>query len=164
MIRCKDDNMGRFSVEVELANSDDMALARRQIIPVNKIHRVKIKGVVDSGATSLVIPKGVANELGLSASDKTRVRYADGRSALRDVAEVYLEWAGRHGIFSAVLEPKREDALIGAIVLEVLDLIVDCRHQTLAPRDPKHIISELESQVCSQFLVSSARSVARRRV
>jgi hypothetical protein len=34
--------------------------------------------------------------------------------------------------------------LIGAIVLEALDLLVDCRTQTLRPRDPKEIIAEIE--------------------
>jgi len=29
-------------------------------------------------------------------------------------------------------------------VLEDLDLVVDCTRQTLAPRDPKQIISEVE--------------------
>jgi hypothetical protein len=51
---------------------------------------------------------------------------------------------GRHGLFSAIVEPKRATALIGAIVLEELDLMVDCTTQTLHPRDPKGIVSEIE--------------------
>jgi hypothetical protein len=35
-------------------------------------------------------------------------------------------------------------ALIGALVLENLDLIVDCQRQVLAPRDPKRTIFEAE--------------------
>ena len=42
------------------------------------------------------------------------------------------------------MEPKREDVLIGAIVLEDLDLIVDCVTQTLQPRDPKQYTAEIE--------------------
>lgn len=55
-----------------------------------------------------------------------------------------VELFGRHGTFKAIVEPKREDVLIGAIVLEDLDLLVDCRTQTLQPRDPKGIITEIE--------------------
>lgn len=55
-----------------------------------------------------------------------------------------MELFGRHGTFKAIVEPKREDVLIGAIVLEDLDLLVDCRTQTLQPRDPKGIITEIE--------------------
>jgi hypothetical protein len=42
------------------------------------------------------------------------------------------------------VEPNRTDVLIGAIVLEDLDLLVDCRTQTLRPRDPGGIIAEIE--------------------
>jgi predicted aspartyl protease len=146
MIRHRDDEcMGRFSVEVELANNDDLALVRRGSLPSDRVRRVKVKGVVDSGAAMLVIPQHVARTLELPVGDKTRVKYADGRKALRDLAEgVYLQFGDRHGVFEAVVEPKRTEALIGAIVLERLDLIVDCKHMTLVPRDPKYIIAEIE--------------------
>ncbi len=45
---------------------------------------------------------------------------------------------------NAVVEPDRESALVGAIVLEALDLLVDCTHQRLVPRDPRYVVSEIE--------------------
>jgi hypothetical protein len=51
---------------------------------------------------------------------------------------------GRHGNFVAIVEPKRTDALIGAIVLETLDLLIECVTQTLQPRDPSGMTSEIE--------------------
>ena len=51
---------------------------------------------------------------------------------------------GRDGVFDALVEQKRDTALIGAIVLETLDYVVDCIAQKVAPRDPKYIISEIE--------------------
>ena len=59
-----------------------------------------------------------------------------------DAVTVHVELLGREGIFTAVVEPKRRSALIGAIVLEDLDFIVDCMHQRLIPRDPRFIVSE----------------------
>jgi hypothetical protein len=47
-------------------------------------------------------------------------------------------------LVNAIVEPARESALIGAIVLEDLDLLVDCANQRLVPRDPNQIISEIE--------------------
>jgi hypothetical protein len=52
-------------------------------------------------------------------------------------------WA-RHGTFTAVVEPKRTSALVGAIVLEHLDLLVDCPRQRVVPRDPHGPIYEIE--------------------
>lgn len=146
MIRHKDDDcMGRFSVEIELTNYDDVVLARRGSLAANRVRRVTLKGVVDSGAAMLVIPQHVAKTLGLTADQKSRVRYADGRKALRDIATgIDLEVANRHAVFDAIVEPRRTEALIGAIVLERLDLIVDCKNMALVPRDPKYVISEIE--------------------
>jgi hypothetical protein len=93
-----------------------------------------------------VLPKPVVDELGLTVTDPVvNVRYADGRRARRREAEgVYVELLGRHHPFNAVIEPKRDSALIGAIVLEALDLLVDCKHQRLIPRDPSGPVYEIE--------------------
>jgi len=57
---------------------------------------------------------------------------------------VHLAYGGRDSVFNAIVEPGRDSALIGAIVLEDLNLLVDCTAQQLVPRDPKQIISEVE--------------------
>ena len=104
-----------------------------------------VPGVVDSGASDLVLPQAVVRQLGLRSTDQVEVRYADGRTATRDLVDgVDVLILGRHALFSAVVEPKRRTALVGAIVLEALDLLVDCRTQTLQPRDPTGIVAEIE--------------------
>lgn len=44
----------------------------------------------------------------------------------------------------AVVEPKRDTALIGAIVLEDLDFLVACTKLCLVPRGPDYVASEIE--------------------
>ena len=145
MVRQRNGTMGRFSVDVELANNDDVVRARAGDIPAEDVRRLTICGVVDSGATRLVIPESVARQLGLQATTETTVRYADRRTARRRMASgIHLTYAGRSSLFDAVIEPGRDSALIGAIVLEALDLVIDCTQQTLGPRDPRRIISEVE--------------------
>jgi predicted aspartyl protease len=51
--------MGRFSVDVKLANSVDISDARRGLIPSEKVRQIVKRGVVDTGATRLVIPASV---------------------------------------------------------------------------------------------------------
>jgi predicted aspartyl protease len=138
-------DVGRFKVEVELANNDDVADARRGLLEPGKVRRLKILGVVDSGAARLVLPPDAAKKLGLQSSTKVKVRYADGSTAKRPLVEgVYLELLGRHSVFNATVEPKRDTALIGAIVLEDLDFLVDCTKARLVPRDPDYVVSEAE--------------------
>jgi predicted aspartyl protease len=145
MVSAKENPMGRFAVEVELSNYDDVARAKSGGLTVDGIRRERVRGVVDSGATRLVIPEAVAKRLGLEISGVAQVRYADGRTAQRPIARaIQLSYGGRESVFNAIVEPGRESALIGAIVLEDLDLIIDCARQQLVPRDPKQIVSEAE--------------------
>jgi predicted aspartyl protease len=138
-------SVGRFSVDFEIANSDDLALVRRGLLAENQVRRETIRGVVDSGASRLVLPADLVKRLGLTLGKTVNVRYADGRKAKRPSAEaVHVELLGRHSTFTAIVEPKRKTALIGAIVLEDLDLLVDCVDQRLVPRDPRGATYEIE--------------------
>jgi predicted aspartyl protease len=140
-----ENGVGRFSVEIEIVNDADVILAQAGHLPADQIRRATIQGLVDSGATRLVLPEAVVKRLGLPLGDPVNVRYADGRRARRKgVDRVYLQLLGRHGTFTAICEPKRETALIGAIVLEDLDLLVDCVAQQVVPRDPSGATYEIE--------------------
>jgi len=145
-VRAKGVNgVGRFSLEVEVGNYGDVTLMHRGLLPPDQVRRETIQGLVDSGATKLVLPEAVVKRLGLDLGDKVKVRYADGRQAQRREAKgVFLKLLGRDGTFTAISEPKRETALIGAIVLEDLDLLVDCSTQRVVPRDPRGAIYEIE--------------------
>jgi predicted aspartyl protease len=140
-----ENDVGRFSVEIEVTNNDDLALMRRGLLQPEQVRRETIRGVVDSGAVKLVLPEAVVKRLGLPPDDPINVRYADTRRVRRKQAQgASVQLLGRHGTFTAIVEPKRDTALIGAIVLEELDLLVDCRQQRLVPRDPSGPLCEIE--------------------
>lgn len=137
--------MARFKVELELANNDDVAESKRGHLDPTKVRRVKLLGVVDSGASHLELPQSVVKQLGLTPTSKVKVTYADGRTGKRPVVQgVYLKLLGRDSVFKGSVEPKRDTALIGAIVLEYLDFLIDPRKERLYPRDPDYIVTEIE--------------------
>jgi predicted aspartyl protease len=145
MIATEEKKAGRFSVEVELANHKDLFRTEAGLISPDQVRRARVPGVVDSGATRVMIPAAIAQQLGLETTGNAMVRYADGRTAERSIVkDLHLSYGGRESVFSAVVEPDRESILIGAIVLEELDFLVDCIGQRLVPRDPKQIVSEIE--------------------
>ena len=112
---------------------------------LDHVKHVMVSGVVDSGAAKLVLPHRVVDQLKLKVHSETMVRFADNRREKRQIVDnVWLQLLGRDGVFSAVVEPARDDALIGAIVLEELDLLIDCKSQVLYPRDPNLILTEIE--------------------
>ena len=118
----RETTLGRFTAPISVANHEDITDMRRKKLPAAKVRRITIDGVVDSGAVRLVRLGPVVKHLGLPITGKAKVHCADGRRRTRDTAEVaYVELLGRHGTFTAVVEPKRRAALIGAIVLEDLD-------------------------------------------
>jgi predicted aspartyl protease len=137
--------MGRVTIPVTVANNQDVQMARRSVLPPDKVVHFQLEGVVDTGSAHLVLPAEVADRLGLPKAGEATIRYADQRSVTRQmVEEVRLEMLGREGTFQAILEPDRTTALIGAIVLETLDYLVDCTNQRVYPRDPHRIIAEVE--------------------
>lgn len=145
MIQRREKDMGRIVVDVELSNAEDLVRVKDGTLASDQVRRVRLASLVDTGASYLVIPESIVQQLGLPEKGQASVRYADQRTETRKVVnQVNVALLGRDGTFKAIVEPARRDALLGAIVLEDLDLLVDCRTQTLQPRDPKQIIAEIE--------------------
>jgi len=138
-------DVGRVTIDFEVANYGDVIQAMQGTLDPDKVRRVTLKGIVDSWATRFVLPEKVVKQLGLPLRGKVKVRYADGRRATRSAAQgAQVTIMGREDTFGAVVEPGRSTALIGAIILEDLDLLIDCTHNRLVPRDPRYIITEIE--------------------
>lgn len=137
--------MGRFNMELQLANNIDLIRSNNEDISEDAVRRTTVEGVVDTGACHLVLPESAMKALGLAEAWQAKVRYADGHTSHRPVIKnVWLKLCDRDSVFSAVVEPNRETALIGAIVLEELDLVVDCVTQSLHPRDPDRMVTAIE--------------------
>ena len=137
--------MGRPIVEFELSNYRDIHDAEEGRITPDKIRKITMTGVVDTGAARLVLPAGVAQFLGLPSDGESIVRYADHHRERRAMAkDAFIRLEGRTGVFKAILEPARTDALLGAIVMEDLDLLVDCTNLRVFRRDPDTVITEVE--------------------
>ena len=101
---------------------------------------VEIEAKVDTGATMLVIPGNVAERLKLPALRKQIVKYANETTEEKEVVwGVELEICGRKGVFSAIVEPNKQYALVGAVVLEELDLLADPKARTVYPNPRSHL-------------------------
>ena len=133
-------------MQVELTNNEDWVLSKRGHLSPEEVRSCTIESWVDIGATQVVVSKLAADSLGLDVVSKTGVKFADGRREQRDVVgNLRLTVCGRESVFRAIAEPGREDVLIGAIVLEDVDLLADPRTQACYPRDPDQMLTEVES-------------------
>jgi hypothetical protein len=83
--------------------------------------------------------------LGLQRVGKVKVLKPGRQTIKRDrVQGVHVEILGRQGTYSASVDPKRRTALVGFLVLEDLDLLVDCTNRRVIPRDPRIQTYEIE--------------------
>jgi clan AA aspartic protease len=101
---------------------------------------VEVEAVVDSGATMVVLPKSLVKMLGLKKVVDVKVKYADGSVKEKEVyGVVRVELMGRVGNFDVLAEEEGAQPLIGQIVLERLDLIIEpsTRRLTPNPRSPE---------------------------
>lgn len=136
--------MGRIHVDVTVANNIDLAMFQAGSLPGSQIRQVTLTGLVDTGANHLILPESVVKTLGVPKVGEATVHYGDHSTNIRDmVDQVQVQLLGRKASFTAISEPKRTTALIGAIVLEQLDFVADCGNQRIFPRDPERIIAEV---------------------
>lgn len=94
----------------------------------------EIEAIIDTGATMVVLPQDIVDELGLKKIRETKVRYAHNKTELKSIyGVVTIEIKGRTGNFDVLAEAEGSQPLIGQVVLEILDLVVDPRTRTLTP-------------------------------
>lgn len=139
--------MGVVKVTLSLSNFNDEENARLGLLPQERVRRANVEALVDTGATRLVLPKSVSDQLGLRLLGRVGVRFADERTESRDrVGMVVIELMGRRTEVDAIVEPNRTVALLGQIPLEGLDLWVDPVGQRLVPNpeSPDIPLSEMQ--------------------
>ncbi len=95
---------------------------------------VELEAKVDTDATLLVVSEDVVKEFEFQTIRTQTVKYANEETAERDIVwGVEVEICDRKGIFEAIVEPKKKYPLIGAVVMESLDLIVEPRSMGIYP-------------------------------
>ena len=120
-----------------LENRDDRGAVQLGLRVEADVRRTSVEGIVDTGAVNLVIPEEIATELGLRHWGTRTVVYTDERREQRPVTDVTIEIGNLATRTEAIVGPAGSQVLIGQVVLETLDLIADCKNQTLAPRHPE---------------------------
>jgi hypothetical protein len=139
------DGVGNVDAEIEIAKYVDLVRERCGKLESDRARRIKTTVLVDPGGTTLVLPQAIAKQLGLEVIGQATVRYADNRTAVRStVRDVAVAVAGRSGVYSAVVEPRRKTALLEVLPLEDMDLLVDCKKQRIISRDPRYLLHEIE--------------------
>ena len=127
--------MGEVRVRVTMRNFVDVALAERGSGRIDDIPTSQLDCLVDTGALMVLLPEDEVGKLGLSRGGRVIVTYADDRrEELATARGLEVSVLGRKMVTDCVIGPPLCEPLIGQLVLEELDLVVDCARNTLGPR------------------------------
>jgi len=121
--RCR--GMGLVMVKIKLINDNDNLEVERGLRPPEMVRAIEIEALADTGAVELALPEDVVEALGLAIRRHRRMTVADGRKVDLPVAGmVTVELLGRDMTGEALVLPKGSRALLGAVQLELMDLVI----------------------------------------
>ncbi len=117
--------MGLTYADIELFNYADETLNEDGYLPKEKIRKVLIRAMADSGAIRLAINETIKQQLGLRVRQKLNISLADGTKRTLDVAgPIRIKFKDRDCITDAFVLPDNEEPLIGAVPMELMDLVI----------------------------------------
>jgi len=131
--------MGLVYAEIELINTEDLMLHRRRLLAEDKIKRMRIRAMVDSGSYMMVITDDIRQQLDLPLIQEQMFRLADDSEIQGEVVgPVEIHFENRSTTVRAVVLPGAEEPLLGSIPLEDLDVVIDPKQQRLIvnPKSP----------------------------
>ena len=124
--------MGKVFTTVVITNRRDEGKAEDGRIPMEQVRSVTLENVlVDTGATTLCLPKDVIARQGLKILKQVVVKTATGISEARIFRDASISLCGREGTFECLELPEGKTPLLGVIPMEALGIEVDLKHQSL---------------------------------
>ena len=126
--------MGKVVTKAWLRNNQDLTRLADGRITVEQVRQQEQELIVDTGARAVGLPLSIIEQLGLPATRKVTATLSDGSRQERQLyGELRVQVGDRDDVFSCVAKPEGAPLLLGQIVLEALDLVVDCGRQRLIP-------------------------------
>ena len=92
-----------------------------------------VRFLVDSGATYTLLPHDIWGTLGLSPKRSVTFTLADGTAVGRQVSECHIALPQGEGHTPVILGEPGDEALLGAVTLEILGLVLNPFTRTLHP-------------------------------
>lgn len=118
--------MGKVVITIEVINNKDLLKAEENIISPAEIRTLTLENVlVDTGATTLCLPKKYIEQLGLPLSREVVVSTATGEYVTNIYSNAMLSIKGRNAIVEVIELHDNASVLLGVIPMEMLGLEVD---------------------------------------
>ena len=124
--------MGLVYADITISNLIDVGLERRGFLKKPEIRQTTVTAMVDTGAATIIIDEDTRQKLGLEIVGDKGAELADGTKHRYAITEpVEIQWKDRTAVCYAMVVPGSNDVLLGAIPLEIMDLIIHPSKQEL---------------------------------
>ena len=111
--------------DIELINAIDLGLMRRYKIGEDEVKRMKVNMLVDTGSVYMCINETVQEQLQLDIIEKRKGQLTDGRVVEYDVVgPIEVRFENRRCVVDAMVLPRDNELLLGAIPLDDMDVMV----------------------------------------
>ena len=126
------ETMGRITTQITITNGADQIRVEDGTISPDAVRAVTLDDVlVDTGATTLCLPRDTIATLGLRLLREAVAETATGSATVRIFQDAKISLLGREGTFDCVELPEGRAPLLGVIPLEFLGAELDLQKQEL---------------------------------
>jgi len=126
------ETMGRIPTRLIITNRADQIRAEDGTISPEAVRSVTLDDVlVDTGATTLCLPRDTIAALGLRLLREAVAETATGSTTMRIFQDAKISLLGREGTFECVELPEGRPPLLGVVPLEMLGAELDLQKQEL---------------------------------
>ena len=133
--------------DIELINHDDTILAKRKVIDVDNIRKMRLSMLADSGPYMMAVNEEIQSQLELSFIEKRKVQLADSSVVEYDVVgPVDVRFQNRKATCNAFVLPGSSEPLLGAIPMEEMDVLIHPQRQELVvnPMHPNYAVLKMK--------------------
>ena len=123
--------MGKTIEKVTLKNFADIVRHSEGIINEDEIRELEVEALVDTGAAFLCLPPEEIEKLGLMYSHTREVSTANGRVERRIFSGAVIIIKGRDIQMQVMENAPGTPPLIGYLILEAMDFVVDPKSQKM---------------------------------
>ena len=120
--------------DIELINSEDIALVKRGLIRREEIKQIKVSMTVNTGAFMMAINENIQSQLQFPFIEKRKIQFADKCIIEYDVVgPIYLRFGNRKAICSALVFSGNNQPVLGTISIGEMDVVIDSLQRRLIP-------------------------------
>jgi clan AA aspartic protease len=129
--------MGQIKERVIIKNFGDFLKVKEGTLPEDKVRSVEIEAIVDTGAAYLCLPSDIIEKLGLIFTEVKNVITANGRIERKIYSVASIAINEREIRMDVMENDMTTPPLIGYLVLEAMDYVVDPKNQKIIG-NPEH--------------------------